>query len=418
MVQPVNFLQNFDRSPLQTVAANVNALQGNVQNANLLQQQALQNQAAQAQQELAQQFQTDFQGALESGDILGLTTKYPQFSERIKQVNNFRQGLIDSGAGRVASQIVNAIDRKDSRGVFNLLEENKDVINSFGDPNFSFENARQMMIENPEQFRALAKSTADLAGVQTGSISDLEQAKLALEEKKLKESRKPKPISSFQEQSLALRRSEQALEMLKLEAQNETNKLRQDELNIKIKERQQDLDSDIVKFNDAASAYNSAYSTVIDSGQESLKLVNNILKSPGFDGYFGVQETAGTGFGFFEPLRGSPEADTQSMVETLESQNFLTSIQDFKAAGGAGSLSDAEGKKLSAALTNLTSRQSEKQARQSLETIKRIINRGMTKAKKSFKRRELKPVGQQAQPVQQSNIQTFTSPSGITFTVE
>jgi hypothetical protein len=415
MVQPVNFLQNFDRSPLQTVAANVNALQGNVQNANVLQQQALTNQlqqqqiqSAQAQQDLAQQFQTDFQGALESGDILGLTTKYPQFSERIKQVNDFRQGLIDSGAGRVASQIVNAIDRKDSRGVFNLLEENKDVINSFGDPNFSFENARQMMIEDPEQFRALAKSTADLAGVQTGSISDFNQAKLALEEKKIEASKEPKPITSFQQQSLELRRAQQELDKLKLDAQKETDALTRERLNVDIQKKTQEVADKKEAAKKRKTDLISSANTIIANSNDTLALMDKMIANK-----VGMQNAIGAS-SVVPIVPGTAQADFIADLETLRSRNFLVGIKDFKESGGSGALSDQEGKQLNKVVQSLDRGVREKTFISNLGNIRKKLDRQIKAAQKTLRDNPLEPEEQTTT----TQAQVFTSPSGIQFTVE
>ena len=55
-------------------------------------------------------------------------------------------------------------------------------------------------------------------------------------------------------------------------------------------------------------------------------------------------------------------------------------IKDFKDAGGGGSLSDAEGKKLGAALTNLSTAQSEADFLYALDEVERILERQMSQA--------------------------------------
>jgi len=193
MVQPINFLQNLDTAPLRTFTSNINALQQNQQNANLLQQQEFQQQQQQqqveaqaAQEKLGQEFGADLQAFYKNGDTLGLITKYPQFRDRIQQQSDFRQTLIDNDAGRVASQMFNSLDRGDTASAFALLEANREKMNNLGDPNFTADAFRQMIVEDPEQAKALAKSTAELTGVNTGGLNSKDEARRELEELKIR----------------------------------------------------------------------------------------------------------------------------------------------------------------------------------------------------------------------------------------
>lgn len=63
-------------------------------------------------------------------------------------------------------------------------------------------------------------------------------------------------------------------------------------------------------------------------------------------------------------------ADAIALIDTLSSQAFLSQIPAMK---GSGALSDAEGKKLQAALTNLSRVQSEKQFEANLKEAQRIL---------------------------------------------
>jgi len=88
-----------------------------------------------------------------------------------------------------------------------------------------------------------------------------------------------------------------------------------------------------------------------------------------------------------EPFAGTEAAGVGALIETLEAQNFLTAIGEFKSAGGAGSLSDNEGKKLGAALSNLTTAQSEADFKKSLNVIKNLVKKQMSKAKPQIEKR-------------------------------
>ena len=88
-----------------------------------------------------------------------------------------------------------------------------------------------------------------------------------------------------------------------------------------------------------------------------------------------------------EPFSGTDAAGVGALIETLEAQNFLTAIGEFKSAGGAGSLSDNEGKKLGAALSNLTSAQSEVDFKKSLNVIKNLVKKQVSKARPQVEKR-------------------------------
>jgi hypothetical protein len=75
----------------------------------------------------------------------------------------------------------------------------------------------------------------------------------------------------------------------------------------------------------------------------TLSTVNKIIQSPGLDGFSGLDN-------FRRFIPGSEAANVAAYVDQLKSQNFLTSIKQMT---GMGALSDAEGRKLSAAVAAL-----------------------------------------------------------------
>ncbi|WP_089551562.1 DNA transfer protein [Escherichia coli] len=136
---------------------------------------------------------------------------------------------------------------------------------------------------------------------------------------------------------------------------NETNALKLAELQDKRLQNQQAMEQ---TKRDKADAYNSG----MDNLSRTIETATKVLNSPGFTGYFGTN---------LNPLSsrfipGTEAADTETLVDTLKSQGFLSGIQQMK---GMGALSNAEGQKVMDAIGSLSPNQSEKSARAAIKTI-------------------------------------------------
>ncbi|EHJ6101517.1 DNA transfer protein [Escherichia coli] len=136
---------------------------------------------------------------------------------------------------------------------------------------------------------------------------------------------------------------------------NETNALKLAELQDKRLQNQQAMEQ---AKRDKADAYNSG----MDNLSRMIDTATKVLNSPGFTGYFGTN---------LNPLSsrfipGTEAADTETLVDTLKSQGFLSGIQQMK---GMGALSNAEGQKVMDAIGSLSPNQSEKSARAAIKTI-------------------------------------------------
>lgn len=134
--------------------------------------------------------------------------------------------------------------------------------------------------------------------------------------------------------------------------------LKRQELQLKVQEAQSKLNSDIrAKVSEAESARAS-----IDN---FINTADRLMKNPMLPRVLGPIE----GRISSAPL-SDEAADAVALIDTLSSQAFLSQIPAMK---GSGALSDAEGKKLQAALTNLSRVQSEKQFEANLKEAQRIL---------------------------------------------
>ena len=124
-----------------------------------------------------------------------------------------------------------------------------------------------------------------------------------------------------------------------------------DEKNQKIEKEQGERQMTIQK------AYDSAY--------DGIDLIDNMISHKGREKATGWQSSLPT-------VAGSDSADFEAMVDTLKSKNFMNQIQSMR---GMGALSDAEGKKVSDAITSLNLNQSDESFKKALETIKSSYER-------------------------------------------
>jgi hypothetical protein len=101
-----------------------------------------------------------------------------------------------------------------------------------------------------------------------------------------------------------------------------------------------------------------------------LDSLDRIKSHPGLKSSVGFMSVTPT-------LPGSDSANFQAELDTFQSQAFIPMVSQLK---GMGALSDAEGKKLTAAVGALNPRMSEKAFTESLTRIKRDIEAARQRA--------------------------------------
>lgn len=132
------------------------------------------------------------------------------------------------------------------------------------------------------------------------------------------------------------------------------------ELALKIKEAQGKLDD---KLREKVATAESGAANI----DNMLNTIERIKKNPGLNDVLGSIE------GRLPSVLSDTGADAIALIDTLGSQAFLSQIPSIK---GMGALSNAEGEKLQAALTNLSRTQSEGQFRANLDEASRLLNKG------------------------------------------
>ncbi len=216
---------------------------------------------------------------------------------------------------------------------------------------------------------------------------------------------KDKSMTDYQ--AAMVKGSEADRAIRKLEAQNKKAEIelkkipegvKKEKLQAEIDAKNQKLEQDKLKVIEKAKVKSEAAQAVVDSGDSTLALINEIENHPGFGGAVGMKDASHLYGVMDEPFAGSDESGVVALIETLEAQNFLTAIGEFKSAGGAGALSDNEGKKLGAALSSLNRAQGEGDFKKSLNIVRNLVKKQVSRAKKQVNNELSKSEAKQVSP--------------------
>ncbi|HAH6422319.1 hypothetical protein MS6207_04484 [Escherichia coli] len=314
------------------------------------------------QQEADAAFQKEYAAAIQSGDrqqVRDLMTKYPRQLEKIQSGMKWADedqrnsiGTLAAGARLAASS---------PEAMQSWLQNNAKELTRVGvDPN----NVAQMYQQNPSGFGEFvdhlgmaALGPIDYFNVQdkmVGRQQDQQRINETIRNNDMTNAR-GWASNNIAQQNVNLRRMELEDKKYDRLIANETNALKLAELQDKRLQNQQAMEQ---AKRDKADAYNSG----MDNLSRTIETATKVLNSPGFTGYFGTN---------LNPLSsrfipGTEAADTETLVDTLKSQGFLSGIQQMK---GMGALSNAEGQKVMDAIGSLSPNQSEKSARAAIKTI-------------------------------------------------
>lgn len=132
----------------------------------------------------------------------------------------------------------------------------------------------------------------------------------------------------------------------------------------------------VQKQADKAKGEGGAAQDAVDTLNQTRSTIESLMKHPGLNGGK-VLGGAGTVTGkYLGNIPGTDDKDFRAQIETLQAQNFQSQI---KTMTGMGALSDAEGKKLSAAIANLDPDQSAKQLKNNLGVVRGYIDKALSK---------------------------------------
>ncbi len=228
--------------------------------------------------------------------------------------------------------------------------------------------------------RAAEQAPADLAKKQADAAKAGIDAKYAEQGVVLDLQKKGWDIRHIQE-DIGFKKEANRIALMNAAAAREGNALKREELGIKIQEARTALDDKIrAKVADTESA-----ATAIDNTLNTIErlkrnpALNDVLGSLEGSEYYPTQLAQGAAKvmnltnPLYTPTSADDRSDAKALIESLGSQIFLSQIPAMK---GSGSLSNAEGDKLQAALQNLKRTQSETQFRANLDEAARLLKKG------------------------------------------
>ncbi len=172
-------------------------------------------------------------------------------------------------------------------------------------------------------------------------------------------------------QNTDLRELERQQRILDRQVNNETNRLRQQEL-------QQKLDAKDRQVNQKKLERQFEADNAVGNVDNSIATIDRLLTGEGLEAAAGISSA-------FPTVPGSEAANFEAELEVLQSQVFLSQVEKMK---GLGALTENEGKKLSSAIESLNLSQSDENLRAGLERVKEQLNKARAKLNAKFGRAE------------------------------
>lgn len=217
------------------------------------------------------------------------------------------------------------------------------------------------------QAPTVAKAVADASTAQSTAQKTAIDAKYA-EQNALKDLEKKgwdiKKIAA----DIDIAREANRIARMNAETSRTTNDLRRQELDIKVKEARSALDE---KIRTRAAEAESAQATT-DNFLNTADRVLALAYDPQSKQATSTLRAAAGPLDSRLPTVQGDVADLEAIVETLSSQAFLSQIPMMK---GTGNLSEKEGDKLQAALTNLSLKQSPEQFLANVREAQRLVSK-------------------------------------------
>lgn len=381
-----------------------NALQGfrggfNI--GNVLQQRQLQQEQQAAQQQAAARMQADLSAVASNpnasgADYAGLMTRYPQLSENLKRSwdvlnGEQRQAKLDqasqvysalqSGKPEIAKDYLNGLaDAAQNSGNARELAGLQSIIRQIDmDPNAAKTSIGMALVSQagPEKFseafgkfgaeqRAQDLAPAELKQKQAEATIKAEEAKTAPQKFLLDLEQKGWDIKKTQED---IRSSKEGTRLRAMEValSKERNDISRQELQQKIDDARE---KQVEKLREKVSTAESAAASI----DNLSNTVDRILKNPSLDSVVGSLQGRAPAF------LSDEAASAIALIDQLGSQAFIAQIPQMK---GTGSLSEKEGDKLQASLQNLSRVQGEKQFRENLGEVQRLMAKARDRLSKS-----------------------------------
>ncbi len=338
--------------------------------------------------------------------IAKLSLKYPQLSENFKRSYDMQTAEAQKSNLSSMTQVYAAVNAEQPEIATKMLREQSAAQKAAGkDREAQASNVMADLIEKspqhakltigaalsgimgPDKFseafaklggeaRAQDQAPAALAEAKAKAQTAESDAKIKAVEARYADSQAMADLKKKQwditkiDEDLKIARETNRIKVMEAEAAKETNKLRREELGLKLEEAKRSRDE---KIRENVTAAETGAANI----DNMLNTIQRIQKNPSTKDVVGsfegrMPESAS--------LLDDEESDAIALINTLGSQAFLSQLPALK---GSGALSNTEGDKLQAALQNLGRAQGEKQFGASLNEASRLL----TKARENLSRK-------------------------------
>jgi len=314
---------------------------------------------------LSAKYPTQREAFKQSWEILNQDQKDSQFRVGVQAFGALRSGKTDVAAQLLDEQIAAATNAKQPVDNLKMLRTALDtapeqVQNQLGLALSSIDPKKWS--DMTTELRNAEKAPSELTEAQAKAKKAAVESQFAESNAVLDLKKKGWEISQIEE-SIGIQKENNRIAALNAAASKESNELKRKELEQRAADAKTARDEKV----QALAADLEASRNVSDN---MLSTVSRIKLTP--------VDVVGRATGTIQgsslmPTISQDVADFEELVSTLRSQAFLTQAQQLK---GQGALSENEGKKLEAALQNLSLRQSSTQFLDNVTEIERLVKKG------------------------------------------
>ena len=277
------------------------------------------------------------------GQIAKMSLEYPEMSQMLNQ----QVGIRNKAHAKEASDFAASVLTASPGDAVALYEKRINSLKEQGRDASDTEESLQNYFANPEgENRALemmlaAGSPEKYKAYTSRWLSDDKDLKLGIELEKLK-----------------LRKEESRLRELEYQQKVETNVLKREELGVKIAKGKQKIEQEKKRQRDR----NFQSSEELDN---ALSMVERLMGHPGADRALGLGSA-------FPTTPGSDAANFEALLETFDSQLFLSAVEKMR---GFGQLSNLEGSRISSAVGAIKIGMSREEFFRQIRIIRDIFSR-------------------------------------------
>lgn len=325
-------------------------------------------------------------------EVEGLMLEFPELHEGVGKVREFMSADELRNTHALASSVLSALDSNNQDAAIKLVDQQYEAAKSSGNQDAMQKMStlrdsvmsggaqlglRMMLMgtmspkewsdykdkmdknkrDNELHPALVEKGKADASEAQSKAITAAAKAKFAESDAAIELEKKGWDIKKIQEDIKINKLNSQIAAMNASTARMNAGTAAE-EKNIKLQELKDKRDSAV---REKVAEVEGARASI----DNFLNTADRLIQNPMLPRVLGPIE------GRFSSAPLSDEAaDAVALIETLKSQAFLSQIPSMK---GTGALSEKEGAKLEAALTNLSRVQSEKQFKANLDDAKRIL---------------------------------------------